>query len=102
MNITFTIMAHGFAKAAQIEKVLKDIGAPYTAVVAKAVNVPKRRRVVINKVKLAIILTAIDKHPDWNDYEIAREVGIGHNTVNRIRHGKHHLQLSPILEQVKK
>ena len=91
MNITFTIMAHGFEKAAQIEKALKDIGAPFTAVVAKPVNAP-RKRAVVDKATLAAVITTVDKHPDWSDKEIARVVGLGHNTVNRIRHGNHCLQ----------
>ena len=92
MNITFTIMAHGFEKAAQIEKALIDIGAPFTAVVAKPVNAPRRKRAVVDKATLAAVVTTIDKHPDWSDKEIARVIGLGHNTVNRIRHGNHFLQ----------
>ena len=44
MNITFTIMAHGFDKAAQIEKALKEIGVPYEAHLAKPVNGAKTKR----------------------------------------------------------
>ena len=95
MNITFTIMAHGFEKAAQIEKALKDIGAPFTAVVAKPVNAP-RKRAVVDKATLAAVMTTIDKHPNWSDKEVARVVGLGHNTVNRIRHGNHCLQLKEV------
>ena len=100
MNITFTIMAHGFEKAAKVEKALKDIGVPYETAIAKSVNAPKKKRAVIDRTKLAIVITAIDKHPDRNDYEIGRETGIGHNTVNRIRNGKHCLQRKPTQKQI--
>ena len=95
MNITFTIMAHGFDKAAKIEKALKEIGAPYEANIAKPVGGPNSRktRTVVDKALLAIVVTAIDKYPERTDGEIARETGTSHATVGRIRTGKHCLQI---------
>jgi len=95
MNITFTIMAHGFDKAAQIEKALKEIGAPYEANIAKPVGGANSRktRTVVDKALLAIVVTAIDKYPDRTDAEIARETNVSHATVGRIRNGHHCLQI---------
>jgi len=92
MNIQFTVMAHGFDKAAAIEKALKELGCPYDTVISKSRNAPKQKRATVDKVQLAVILACIDKNPEWDDKEVGRSTGIGRNTVNRIRRGLHALQ----------
>lgn len=91
MNITFTIMAHGFEKAAAVEKALKAINIPYETKTAKPVATSVKRPKV-DKIKLAAILLCIDKNPNEDDKGVARMTGVGRNTVNRIRRGLHALQ----------
>lgn len=104
MNFTFTITAHGFEKAAQIEKALKALEVPFHTAMSKPIGGLKARkkRTVVDKAMLAIVATAIDKHPDRNDAEISRETGVSGATVGRIRNGQHCLQLKPALKEVKK
>jgi hypothetical protein len=94
MNFTFTIMAHGFDKAAKLEASLKELGIPYDVSMAKPVNGKRTRkpRAVIDKLKLGVILSAIDKHPTWNATHISKDCGVGRSTVERIMAGKHVLQ----------
>lgn len=101
MNFTFTITAHGFEKAATIEKALKAIDVPYHTAMSKPIG-NKRTRVVIDKLKLAIVVTSINDNPGASDKEIARMTGVGENTVNRIRNGKHALQTKGNIVSMKK
>lgn len=93
MNIQFLIMAHGFEKAAAIEKALKEIGVPYESSVAKSVaNKTPRTRVIVTKEMLMVVEQNLSRHEDWSDLAIAKESGVSSATVGRIRKGTHALQ----------
>lgn len=94
MNIIFTITAHGFEKAAAVEKALKAINMPFESKVLNGVGRRNQQkpRVMLTKQLIATVLHAVNKHPDWTEKEIERETGVGRNTVNKIKRGVHPLQ----------
>ena len=92
MNFEFHIMAHGFEKAAKLEAALKSLNIPYETKVAKGVaNTTGKKRKRLDKAEVAAVLVTIDSHPSWDDITVAKQSGIGRNTVNRIRRGIHPL-----------
>ena len=94
MNIEFKITAHGFEKAAKVEKMLKELGIAYEEKVCPGVKGGRNQkpRVMLTKQLIAAVLHAVNKHPDWTEKEIERETGVGRNTVNKIKRGVHPLQ----------
>jgi len=91
MNFLFTITAHGFEKAAKVEKMLKDLDIPFECKHQSGPTKTKRTRKVLGKAEVMAVITTIDMHPEWNDETVAQQSGVGRNTVNRIRRGIHPL-----------
>ena len=92
MNIEFKIIAHGYEKAGQVVKVLKDLSIPYEERVAPSTAARKSHtKTQVTKVVAATILAAIDKHPGRSDAELSRECGVSAATIGRFRNGTHKL-----------
>ena len=99
MNIKFTVMAHGFDKAALVEKALKELGIPYDAQVTTAPCNPKAKSVKrprMGKADVMVVLHNADKHPMWDKVAIAKASGCSTTTVGRILSGTHVLQTSGV------
>jgi hypothetical protein len=96
MNFIFTITTHGFEKAGNVEKYLKDMGIPFETKIAPSrsghTGRTKRRR--LDKAEVAAVVTIANSHPDWDDKTVGKQTGVGRNTVNRIRRGIHPLQVN--------
>ena len=92
MNFLFTITAHGFEKAAKVEKMLKDLDIPFDCKhQVGPTRAGKRRAPRLDKADVLAIIATIDMHPDWDDKTVAKQSGTGRNTVNKIRRGIHPL-----------
>ena len=90
MNFIFTITAHGFDKAAKLELELKKLDIPYEVKQSQGPH-RKRTRKVLSKTEVMAVAIAIQKHPDRPTRDIAKETGVSHATINRIRNGTHPL-----------
>ena len=92
MNFVFTITAHGFDKAAALEKSLKELKIPYEVVEKKGTSLSGRKRPQrITKVEVLAVTNCIAKNPNWSDGAVGKQTNVGANTVNRIRRGLHPL-----------
>ncbi len=102
MNFLFTITAHGFEKAAQLEKSLKDLGIPYEVVQKSPAGLSKKKRMVITKVEVLAVQNCFDKHPDWTIAAVSRETNVSQAVVSRIKQGTHPLQKISNVSNIKK